>query len=393
MNLINKFRRTTHSTSFIPEIDGLRFFAIVTVIFYHLNTAYLKNLGLTFTEWKVKMGTEDLTQPAWWFVRLDVGVKVFFAISGFILAMPFLKQYLNNGKKVQLGDYFVRRLTRLEPPFIISLIVFYVVQVFFLHEDFGALFPHFFAGLTYTHVFFYGEPNPINPVTWSLETEAQFYIILPFLMTLLFAIRLRLFRLLFIFLTILLSIYAKSYFFYEKVPYLESSIFAYLTNFASGVFFAWLFLSFQSFFKKDKHILFDLVGLVAIFMMFTWYKPQAYWLNNILLNLSILGLFLAVFKGQLFNWFFTRPWVYLLGGMCYSLYLLHFAFFFLVVKYSSKIPSMGNYWFDLMVQFVIVIPLFLVVAGIFFLLIEKPCMNKDWISNLMKTIKIKLGLI
>jgi len=393
LNLINKFRRTTHSTSFIPEIDGLRFFAIITVIFYHLNTAYLRNIGLDLTQWKETVDMSPYTGIGWWFVRFDVGVKVFFAISGFILAMPFLKQYLNDGKKVQLGDYFVRRLTRLEPPFIISLIVFYIVQVFFLHEDFGALFPHFLAGLTYTHVFIYGEPNPINPVTWSLETEAQFYIILPFLMTLLFAIKHRLFRLVFIVLLIILSIYAKSYFFYEKVPHLESSILAYLTNFVSGAFFAWIFLSFQSFFKKDKHLLFDLVGLVAILMMFTWYKPQAYWLNNILLNLSIIGLFLSVFKGQLFNWFFTRPWVYLLGGMCYSLYLLHFAFFFLVLKYSSKIPSLGNYWIDLMLQFVVVIPLFLVVAGLFFLWIEKPCMNKDWMSNLLTTIKIKLGLI
>ena len=347
---------------------------------------------MDLTQWKETVDMNPYSGIGWWFVRLDVGVKVFFAISGFILAMPFLKQYMNNGKKVQLGDYFIRRLTRLEPPFIISLIVFYVVHVFFLYGDFAALFPHFLAGLTYTHVFFYGESNPINPVTWSLETEAQFYIILPFLMTLLFAIRHRLFRVLFIFLIILLSIYAKSYFFYEKVPHLESSILAYLTNFASGVFFAWLFLSYQSLFKKEKHLFFDLVGWGAIFMMFTWYKPQAYWLNNVVLNLSIIGLFLAVFKGKLFNWFFTRPWVYLIGGMCYSLYLLHYAFFYLVLKYSVKIPTMGNYWFDLMIQFVVVIPLFLVIAGLFFLMIEKPCMNKDWMSNFILSIKNKLGL-
>lgn len=390
MNWINKFRRNTHSTSFIPEIDGLRFFAIITVIFYHLNTAYLRNLGYTLSDWKEKMGTDDLTHPAWWFIRLDVGVKVFFAISGFILAMPFLKQYISDGKKVQLGDYFIRRLTRLEPPFIVSLIIFYFVQVFVRHENAAKLFHHFLAGLSYSHVFFYGEPNPINPVTWSLETEAQFYIVLPFLLMLLFGIKNQILRIVFSLLLLAVSIYAKSYFFYEKVPHLESSILAYFTNFASGALFAWFYMRFQPFFKNHIHLLFDLIGFASIWIMFVWYKPQANGLNNIMLNISILGLFLSVFKGQLFNWFFTRPWVYLLGGMCYSIYLLHYAFFYLAMKYTANIPSLSNYWADLLIQFVLVMPVFLLIAGSFYLFIEKPCMNKEWPRQVINIIKTKL---
>jgi peptidoglycan/LPS O-acetylase OafA/YrhL len=60
-------------------------------------------------------GAKTYFSTAWWWVRLDLGVKVFFAISGFILALPFLKYYFGlSDKKVQLKSYFIRRLTRLE---------------------------------------------------------------------------------------------------------------------------------------------------------------------------------------------------------------------------------------------------------------------------------------
>jgi peptidoglycan/LPS O-acetylase OafA/YrhL len=114
ITILKKLQRNTTSTQFIPEIDGLRFFAIFTVLIFHLNTALLKQLQIDFKE---VLSMDSFLNIGWWIIRLDVGVKVFFAISGFILAIPFLKQYLNVGKKVNLKDYFIRRLTRLEPPF------------------------------------------------------------------------------------------------------------------------------------------------------------------------------------------------------------------------------------------------------------------------------------
>ena len=43
-------KRKTNSVSFIPEIDGLRFFAIITVVLFHLNSALSKSLGYTANE-------------------------------------------------------------------------------------------------------------------------------------------------------------------------------------------------------------------------------------------------------------------------------------------------------------------------------------------------------
>ena len=386
------FQRSTNTQSFIPEMDGLRFFAIFTVLLYHMNTAYVKQLGMNLTDWKDVVGSDSVFQLGWWFIRLDVGVKVFFAISGFILSLPFFKAYLFDGKKVNVKEYFIRRLIRLEPPFIITLIGFYFVHVFVLNADAFKLLPNFFAGLMYSHVLIFGKGNPINPVTWSLETEAQFYLILPFLFFVFFNIKNNLGRAFFSLGLIALSIYAKHYFYHHGIGQYSSSVLAYFTNFAVGIFFAFLYLKNISYFKNDRNIFFDLIAVFSVFIMFWIFKPQATWYNNVLLNLSILGLFVSAFKGSISNWFYTRPFIFLIGGMCYSIYLLHFALFFLIVKYSVFISVSQGYWLDFFVQFLFLFPTVILVTAVFYLYIEKPFMDRQWPKRIYSRYTRKLFL-
>jgi peptidoglycan/LPS O-acetylase OafA/YrhL len=89
--MLKNLQRKTSSTSFIPEIDGLRFFAIVTVLIFHINTALFKELNMSATEMTESLGGKnEIFSPAWWLIRLDLGVKVFFSISGFVLALALL---------------------------------------------------------------------------------------------------------------------------------------------------------------------------------------------------------------------------------------------------------------------------------------------------------------
>ena len=112
-NLLNRFQRTTYSTDLIREIDGLRFYAIITVVLFHLNSAYSKTIDIGQLGVYEMGGSSDFYGLGWWIIRLDLGVKFFFAISGFVLAIPFIKQYFMNGKSINIKDYFLRRLTRL----------------------------------------------------------------------------------------------------------------------------------------------------------------------------------------------------------------------------------------------------------------------------------------
>src|ERR1700690_3142069 len=95
--LKSKASRTTTSGQFIPEIDGLRFIAIFSVILFHLS-GYVT----------VKTGrTEEHDLLADLFSHGNFGVKLFFVISGFVIALPFAKGHLSNDKLPSLKQYFL----------------------------------------------------------------------------------------------------------------------------------------------------------------------------------------------------------------------------------------------------------------------------------------------
>jgi len=379
---MRSLQRSTASNKFIPEIDGLRFLAIITVVLYHLNTVFSREMGLGLSNALVEMGGAKTNfSLAWWWIRLDLGVKVFFAISGFVLALPFLKYYLGlTGKKVQLKSYFIRRLTRLEPPFIITLVIFYFVHVFLLDADFLEYLKHLGAGLIYGHVFIYGEANPINPVSWSLETEAQFYVLVPLLFWLMFRFSRKWLPLIVLFGLIAFSAWFKHEFIWSM--FINRSILAYFMNFGMGILACWLYLKFPDWFKS-KHHEYDLLGLLATIGLFYFYKPQHDYLNIAGFNIALLGVIITAFKGRVFNWFYTRSLVFTIGGMCYSIYLLHYAFLHLSVKYMAVLANPEwDFASNLFIQILINIPLVMIVSGLFFLWFERPFMDKDWMKRI-----------
>jgi peptidoglycan/LPS O-acetylase OafA/YrhL len=83
--ILKRLRRVTVSTAYLPEIDGLRFIAIAAVIFCHLSEDLVHRHGL-----QVHAPTRWVSEVLDEFGR---GVQLFFAISGFILALPYSRRY------------------------------------------------------------------------------------------------------------------------------------------------------------------------------------------------------------------------------------------------------------------------------------------------------------
>ncbi len=181
-------RVVTRGRTFIPEVDGLRFVAIMAVMLYHLRD---------FTP-----GHEIAPHGPGSFVSTffglgHYGVQLFFILSGFLLAMPFASWRLGIGKRPSLRTYYLRRLTRLEPPFVIAMVGLFLLGIVVHLISHGAgpskwpgvsEWPHFLATLFYQHNLVYGGTSLITPVEWSLEIEVQFYVLAP-LLTLPFSIR------------------------------------------------------------------------------------------------------------------------------------------------------------------------------------------------------------
>src|SRR6202008_4846185 len=95
------------------------------------------------------------------------GVSFFFMISGFILALPFIKEKMTVGSPVSLKKYYLRRLTRLEPPYLAALLIAVVLLVFVKGQSFTGLLPNLGASSVYIHNIISTNPSSVLGLAWS----------------------------------------------------------------------------------------------------------------------------------------------------------------------------------------------------------------------------------
>jgi peptidoglycan/LPS O-acetylase OafA/YrhL len=358
-----RLRRVTTSGRYLPEIDGLRFVAIFSVIFFHVYSQTRKMAPLPpLLDTFISHG--------------DRGVLLFFVISGFILALPFCAQYQGDQREVDLKRYFLRRLTRLEPPYLLCLVAALVMELTFKHRSFLPLLPHLLASAFYLHNLVYGTLSVINPVAWSLEVEVQFYCALPLLVWV-FALRPHWLR----WSVIGLAIYAIGMLDLTLASgRLQSSLVNYFPYFLAGILLADFYTIMWA--KIPAGWWWDFVAVplwVAIF-----YAPQ--WCLGYVIPVLILLAYLASLKGPYLSRFLRNPLVTVLGGACYSIYLIHFliiGFAFHATRHLASTTSPTVYYF---VQTLSLIPACVLCGMIYYIFVEQPCMYPDWPWRLQSTL-------
>jgi peptidoglycan/LPS O-acetylase OafA/YrhL len=157
---------TPSSSGHFDFLDGLRGIAIMFVVVL-CHGFYLKGA----TDLPSRIASTMLTAG-------EMGVPVFFVLSGFVIALPFFKVRKREPRAWKVPGYAIRRLAKIVPPFALSIAVF---GAFYCVRDGNLVLAR--EGLKWLcgAASFCSFPYRFNPVYWSLIGEVQFYCVLPFL--------------------------------------------------------------------------------------------------------------------------------------------------------------------------------------------------------------------
>lgn len=351
--------RTPASGQYLRFIDGLRFLAIFPVVLQHANERLAKygnlgNLSLTedFISFLISRGT--------------IGVFLFFAISGFVLTLPFAK----NSGTFSYKQYLAKRLRRIEPPFLFWMSIFALVLWVKATYGLDELLLHYLATVTYTHQLFFQEYSWINPVAWSLEVEIQFYLLAPFLAMAYFSFSSIGKRQLGIAVLILLWILLQHFLGWHLYPW-KASILGHFQHFLVGMLAADLFVNPRK--VQVPSWVWDILPLpLALGMAFTWTDELG---KTLLFELMLLLLLIASWKGHTFKKFLSLTWIAIVGGMCYTTYLTHLPLLEAAYSFIGDFGHSTGYLGQLSISLILVLPMILFSSIVFYRWIEQPFMK------------------
>ena len=356
-----QLRRITSSGRFVPEIDGLRFVAIASVVMYHLHGFVLGNRVVPDAHDSLRAVVQHGYR----------GVNLFYVISGFILGLPFAAHHLKGEPAVPLRRYFLRRLTRLEPPYIINLLICFTLLVLIDGASARTLLPHLGASLVYLHNLWYGQPSMINAVAWTLEVEVQFYCLAPVL-AVIFRIRSRLARRATL-AGIILFVGSVQALYWDGPARVKLTILFAIQFFLTGLLLADVYVVDWN---ERPALLWrwDLVSLLCWPLLFVAGDLQVW----VCLPFLMLAACMGAFKGVFFNRIFRNQIITTIGGMCYTIYLFHYQLIPAVLRFSKPVHFGNGFDLYFALQFLIYAPILLLVSCSYFALVERPCMARDW---------------
>jgi peptidoglycan/LPS O-acetylase OafA/YrhL len=367
--LLSRLARSSTSGQFIPEIDGLRTVAVLAVILFHLHS-----------EMKIEATADRLSQLVASVIKRGFfGVSLFFALSAFIVGMPFARHYLQGQPSVATGRFFLRRLTRLEPPYLFNLLCLWLFGFLVGTASFPDRLTNLLAGICYQHNQVFGAYNLINPAAWSLEVEFQFYLLAPILM-MVFMIRRPWLRRTFIVGASLIIIFLRD----PSNRRVELSLLGQFEAFSVGLLLLDIYLT-EFGGKPRRRFGWDVLGIVGwlaipLAMRMNQFPPWRDILVAILLLVALIG----SLGGSGFSAVLGNRWVFTFGGMCYTFYLWHTPLLSELIPVANFFSRhVDSYWAQLLVQSLFCLPIVTLVCGAIFVFVEKPFMRRDWPARLV----------
>ncbi len=155
----------------VASLTGIRAVAALLVVATHA----------AYTTGKYTHGYAGLV-----YSRLEIGVPIFFVLSGFLLFRPWVRAVRTGGPAPSLHRYAWHRVRRIMPAYVVTVLGAFVLYHF--HEA-GPNPVHTWIGLLrnltltqlYTDNYDYSYLHQGLTQMWSLAVEVSFYVVLPLL--------------------------------------------------------------------------------------------------------------------------------------------------------------------------------------------------------------------
>jgi peptidoglycan/LPS O-acetylase OafA/YrhL len=368
-SLVDRLRRPIDPAHHVAEIDGLRLLAIGAVVVSHV-------VAFTVPRYERVTGEAVVSNPLHAVTADGLrGVMLFFAISGFVLMLPFARAARDDGR-VSIGRYFRRRLTRLEPPYLLTSVALFGLLILLDGWSARGLGPHLLAGLPYAHVLTFGDRNPVNPVTWSLEVEVQFYLLMPLLAWSLLRLRPATRRMILVVAIVGLTAVQEATDVFLAPP-IGMSLLGSFQFFAVGILAADVYANELDERPRVSHS-WDLAFLIAL-GAFVGTSQAAPGGSGVALVIACSLLLTGALCGRGTRTVLRTPWIVVVGGMCYSIYLVHYQLWRGMWRATRTlvVPGLG-FAPNVVIQLAVALPAILAASALVFAFIERPCMRRDW---------------
>lgn len=314
MKLTQKSENTSAISLYLPELDGLRFFAFLLVFIHH--QGIFKNIPHL-----------NIFHYYGW-----IGVDLFFSLSAFLFTKLLIFEY-NKTQTISFKKFYIRRIFRIWPIYFI-FILFSILILLFAFEN-GIIDQYILIRIIGLFTFtdnimsvFYGNYNPLPYVghLWTISFEEQFYIIVPIII--LFLIHTTTKRRIFYFILffILFNI-IRFIFVFNNLSYLSLWVLP-ITHFESILFgIAIGFGSFDFIQNKVNPIYLGLISILS-FISISWLTNITHISYVTLLSYFLIGIstscaLYSVLHSRSLKYFFSQPIFIFLGKRSYGLYVYH----------------------------------------------------------------------
>jgi peptidoglycan/LPS O-acetylase OafA/YrhL len=152
----------------VAGADGLRALACLLVVWHH-----------TTQRFDPEKSTAWIQTIHFFGMRGEVGVSLFFVLSGCLLSLPFWYSFVNGDRFPNLYFYTINRAARIIPAYWFNLLFCTLVAFWVFDQNIN--WWRLISGLFFVNSYHYSSffPAELNGPLWSIGLEVSCYVLLP----------------------------------------------------------------------------------------------------------------------------------------------------------------------------------------------------------------------